>query len=163
MLEYREAAFRNGADHFMVKGNSTEADILGLVESLLQARFVSLLIVGDLLPRKQLYLLLTLRWPIMVVAEADDAATGLGHAKTLKPDLVLLELDLPRGDVADLIRGLREESPHSTLVGMVDSALLGHRQAATEFDVDHCLPLSPDGHTHLVRLVASLQAGQTRH
>jgi DNA-binding NarL/FixJ family response regulator len=35
MLEYREAAFRNGADHFMVKGESTGAEIVGLVESLL--------------------------------------------------------------------------------------------------------------------------------
>lgn len=36
MLEYREAAFRNGADHFMVKGESTGVQIVGLVESLLQ-------------------------------------------------------------------------------------------------------------------------------
>lgn len=35
MIEYREAAFRNGADHFMVKGESTGAEIVGLVESLL--------------------------------------------------------------------------------------------------------------------------------
>ena len=38
MLEYREAAFRNGADHFMVKGESTEVEIVGLVESRLQTR-----------------------------------------------------------------------------------------------------------------------------
>jgi DNA-binding NarL/FixJ family response regulator len=36
MLEYREAAFRNGADHFMVKGESSEVQILSLVESLLR-------------------------------------------------------------------------------------------------------------------------------
>ena len=35
ILEYREVAFRNGADHFMVKGESTEVEIVGLVESLL--------------------------------------------------------------------------------------------------------------------------------
>src|SRR5215208_3416867 len=35
ILEYREAAFRNGADHFMVKGESTGVEIVGLVESLL--------------------------------------------------------------------------------------------------------------------------------
>ena len=34
ILEYREAALRNGADHFMVKGESTRAEIVGLVESL---------------------------------------------------------------------------------------------------------------------------------
>jgi len=36
MLEYREAALRNGADHFMVKGESTSTEILDLVESLLR-------------------------------------------------------------------------------------------------------------------------------
>ncbi|MEO8653955.1 MAG: response regulator [Ramlibacter sp.] len=36
MLEYREAAFRNGADHFLVKGESTGVEIVGLVASRLQ-------------------------------------------------------------------------------------------------------------------------------
>lgn len=36
--EYREAAFLNGADRFMVKGESTQSDIVGLVESLLRTR-----------------------------------------------------------------------------------------------------------------------------
>lgn len=38
MPEYREAAFRNGADHFMVKGESTGVEIVGLVESWLRTR-----------------------------------------------------------------------------------------------------------------------------
>ena len=38
ILEYREVAFRNGADHFMVKGQSSGVEIIGLVESLLQKR-----------------------------------------------------------------------------------------------------------------------------
>lgn len=41
MLEYREAAFRNGADHFMVKGESTDVQIVSVVESLLRARLSS--------------------------------------------------------------------------------------------------------------------------
>lgn len=41
MLEYREAAFRNGADYFMVKGESTDVQIVSVVESLLRARLSS--------------------------------------------------------------------------------------------------------------------------
>jgi YesN/AraC family two-component response regulator len=37
MLEYREAAFRNGADHFAVKSDWTEAQFVNVVESLLRA------------------------------------------------------------------------------------------------------------------------------
>jgi hypothetical protein len=36
ILEYREAAFRNGAGHFIVKGESTGVEVIGLVESLLR-------------------------------------------------------------------------------------------------------------------------------
>ena len=95
IFEYREAAFQNGADHFIVKGESTEAEIGDLVESWLRTRFISLIIVSDSLSRKQLAMLLSVHWPVMIVAEAVDAATGLGHTAALKPDLVLLELGLP--------------------------------------------------------------------
>lgn len=37
ILEYQEAAFRSGADHFIVKGESTQAGIVGLVNGWLQA------------------------------------------------------------------------------------------------------------------------------
>jgi DNA-binding NarL/FixJ family response regulator len=36
LLEYRDAAFRSGADYFMVKGESSEVEILGLVDSWLR-------------------------------------------------------------------------------------------------------------------------------
>jgi DNA-binding NarL/FixJ family response regulator len=53
-------------------------------------------------------MLLSVYWPIMIVAEAVDAATGLGHTAELKPDLVLLELGLP--DVLDLVRDIASEA-----------------------------------------------------
>jgi DNA-binding NarL/FixJ family response regulator len=37
MLEYREAAIRNGADYFLVKGESTGVEIASMVESLMRA------------------------------------------------------------------------------------------------------------------------------
>lgn len=33
IVEYRDAAFRCGADHFLVKGDSTEKELLDLVDS----------------------------------------------------------------------------------------------------------------------------------
>ncbi|MCI0516681.1 MAG: response regulator transcription factor, partial [Woeseiaceae bacterium] len=42
--EYRDAALRNGADRFMVKGDSTGEEIVAMVESLLQARFRTLVV-----------------------------------------------------------------------------------------------------------------------
>jgi len=163
ILEYREAAFHNGADHFMVKGESTEAEIVGLVESWLRTRFISLIIVSDTLSRKQLNMLLSIHWPVMIVEEAMDAATGLGHAATLKPDLVLLELMLPGVSVVELVRDIRAGSPHATLIGMTDDGLPAGRETAIDRGVDHCVPLTPMGHTELVAIVNSMQPEQTRH
>ncbi len=163
ILEYREAAFRNGADHFMVKGESTDAEIVGLIESLLQTRFITLIIVSDMLFRKQLNMLLSIHWPVMILEEAVDATTGLGYAQTLKPDLVLLELGLPGARVVELAHEIRAGSPQATLIGLADDALPACRQTAIDFAVDYCVPLSPDGHTRLVTLVSSLQTERAHH
>jgi DNA-binding NarL/FixJ family response regulator len=163
ILEYRDAALRNGADHFMVKGETTEADIVGLVESLLRSRYIALIIASDVLSRKQLNMLLSIHWPVMIVAEATDSATAIGHATVLKPDLVLIELDLPGVSVAELARNIRARSPHATFIGMTDEALPASLATAIEYGVDYCVPLTSTGHTELVALVNSMQPEQTHH
>jgi len=163
ILEYRETAFQNGADHFLVKGESTEAEIVGLIESCLGQRFITLIVVSDMLSRKQLTTLLSIHWPVMIVAEAPDAATGFGHAKTLKPNLVLLELGLPGVSIAEVVLGIRAGSPQATLVGMTDDVLPAGRTAAIDSGVDFFIPLTPMGHTELVALVNSIQPGPTDH
>jgi len=162
ILEYREAAFQNGADYFMVKGESTEAEIIDLVESWLRARVITLVIVSDALYRKQLNLLLSIHWPAMVVAEAMDAAAGLGYLVALKPDIVLLELGLPVGSIDELVRDIRAECPHATLIGMADDALPAWR-ATPGHTVDYRVPLTPMGHTELVAIVNSLQPERAHH
>ena len=126
ILEYREAAFRNGADHFMAKGGSSEAEIVELVESLLRTRFATMIMVSDTLYRKQLYTLLSIRWPAMIVEGARDAATGLDQVTTLKP-MVLLGLGLFGLSTAELVRNIRNRSPHSTLIGMTDELSVAAR------------------------------------
>jgi DNA-binding NarL/FixJ family response regulator len=158
ILEYREAAFRNGADHFMVKGGSSEAEIVELVESLLRMRFATMIMVSDTLSCKQLNTLLSIRWPAMIVEEARDAATGLGHVTTLKPNLVLLELGLSGLSTAELVREIRDRSPRATLIGMTDEL-----SVASQCGVDHCVPLTPMGHTELMAIVDSLLPKRTHH
>ena len=163
ILEYREAALRNGADHYMVKGDSTEAEIVDLVESWLRARRITLIIANDALPRKQLTMLLSIHWPAMIVAEAPDASTAIGHAAVLRPNLVLLDLGLPGASVTGLARTLRAHSPCAILIGMTDEGTPASHATALEYCVDHCVPLTPMGHTELVNLVNSIQPGHTRH
>lgn len=163
ILEYREAAFRNGADHFMVKGESSADEILDWVESLLRTRFVVLIMVSDALSCKHLNALLAIRWPAMIVVEAGDATTGLDYVAALKPNLVLLELGFAGIRTADLARDIRARSPHATLIGMTDDVLAGRRAVANDCGVDYCVPLTSMGYTELMDIVGSLQPKRTHH
>jgi DNA-binding NarL/FixJ family response regulator len=163
ILEYREAAFKNGADHFMVKGESTEKEIVELVESWLRTRFISLIIVNDALYRKQLKLLLSIHWPVMLVAEAEDAEGGLGHAVSLNPDLVLLDLGLAGQGVVDMVSKIRDGCPHALLIGMTDESMPAVGASASKSGIDHCVPLSPIGHTELVAILNAMPPKPTRH
>jgi DNA-binding NarL/FixJ family response regulator len=161
ILEYRDAALLSGADYFMVKGESTASEVVGLVESLLRKRFTTLIIVSDKRIRMQLNTLLSIRWPNMDVAEAMDAATGLRHAAELEPNLVLLELRLPGAPVVELVRDIRAGSPKATLIGLTADELSARR--ATTCGVEYCVPLDPSGHTELVSIVNTLQPGSVHH
>ncbi|MGE5319529.1 MAG: response regulator [Hyphomicrobiaceae bacterium] len=163
ILEYREAAFRNGADHFMVKGETSATEILDLVDALLRTRFVTLIMVSDSLSCRQLNTLLSIRWPAMVVAEAGDAATGLDQVTVLKPDLVLLELGLPDVSAAELVRDIRTRIPQTTLIGMTDDVLPVSRTSRNDCVVDYYVPLTPMGYTELMEIVGSLQPKRMHH
>src|SRR5512139_1425053 len=155
--EYRDAALRNGADRFMVKGDSTGEEIVAMVESLLQTHFKTLLIIGDALSRRQLAMLLDIRWPGMIVAEAENVMEGIGKAAALKPNLVLLELSLPDMQLAERVRDIKAVSAQSRLIGMTadeDQAAVVRNMGC---GVDYFVPLEPAGHTELVAIVNVLQ------
>jgi DNA-binding NarL/FixJ family response regulator len=161
--EYRDAAFRNGADRFMVKGDSTGEEIVAMVESLLQERFRTLIIVDDTLCRRQLAALLSIRWPVMIVTEAANMAEGLDRAAVLKPDLVLLDLGLPDVRVAELVRGIREASAQARFIGMTTDDLQAFRARAMGCGMDYFVPLGPTGHTELATIVHAMQPGVAHH
>jgi DNA-binding NarL/FixJ family response regulator len=161
--EYRDAAFRNGADRFMVKGDSTEEEIAAMVESLLQARFRTLILVGDTPSRKQLATLLAARWPVMVLVEAAHVTEGIGKAAALRPDLVLLALDWPDIRLDEVIRYIKEVSAQARFVGMTTDDLQVYRARAMGWEVDYFVPLGPAGHPDLVTIVKALQPDTLQH
>lgn len=161
ILEYRQAAMRSGADHFLVKGEANDGAIVNVVESLLQTRVIGLLVVSDPLFRERIRLLLRIHWPGMVVAEADGAAGGLEHMAVLKPRLVLVELRLPGHD--EVVRRARVACAQVTLIGVADerasAAVLSPRDAGLDF----CISMRQLGQAALVAIVDSLRLAQARH
>lgn len=160
--EYRDAALRQGADRFLVKGESTGEEIVAIVESLLAGRYRTLVLIADALSRRQVTMLLSIHWPAMIVADAADARAGFDTSSVLRPDLTLVELGLPDIDLAEMIRTSRARNPRARFVGMTadGSHALGAR--AMRHAVDYCVSLEPAGHTELVAIVDTLQKARVR-
>lgn len=53
---------------------------------------------------------------LAVVAEAGDSVTAVEAAAVLKPDVVLLDVEIPGGAVVDTVRGIKAGSPQSAVV-----------------------------------------------
>jgi DNA-binding NarL/FixJ family response regulator len=70
--------------------------------------------------RDQVRLLLQ-EWPEwQIICEASDGLEAVGMAKELKPDLVLLDIGLPKLNGIEAARRIQQLSPNSKIV-------LGHR------------------------------------
>jgi DNA-binding NarL/FixJ family response regulator len=66
--------------------------------------------------RQGLRTFLELQDEIEVVGEAEDGEEALNEAERLDPDVVLLELVMPRVDGITALHGLRERSPRSRVI-----------------------------------------------
>jgi NarL family two-component system response regulator LiaR len=66
--------------------------------------------------RRGLRTFLELQDEIEVVGEAEDGEQALVEAERLDPDVVLLDLVMPRVDGLAALRGLRERSPRSRVI-----------------------------------------------
>jgi DNA-binding NarL/FixJ family response regulator len=65
-----------------------------------------------------------------VVGEAADGHAGLEAVAALRPDVVLLDLSMPRLDGIDAIAGMLDRSPHSRIVALSGFAAGDKAEAA---------------------------------
>lgn len=78
---------------------------------------IRVLIVDDhAVVRRGLRTFLELQDEIEVVGEAEDGEQALREAKRLDPDVVLLDLVMPRVDGIAALHGLRERNPRSRVI-----------------------------------------------
>lgn len=66
--------------------------------------------------RRQVHLLLRARPYWQVITEASDGFEAIRKAEALKPDLVLLDISLPRLNGIEAARQIRQLSPKSKIV-----------------------------------------------
>jgi len=160
--EYRDAAQDSGADHFIVKDESTEAVVVALVESILARRIKALIIEDDPSFRGLLREILTLQWPAMIVAEASDGPEALQEAAKLIPDLLLLDLDLPTCGGLDLLEPISaaELAPVVVIITAYDAP--DYRAAASRYGVSHYLTKDQHIGDELRKIVSSILSDDLR-
>jgi DNA-binding NarL/FixJ family response regulator len=81
-------------------------------------------------------------FPGETVREAADGKAGRELCRQIRPDIVLLDLDLPDGDGLDLLTDIREAAPHSKVIVITShsDAYAIHRslEAGVAAFVDKC-------------------------
>jgi DNA-binding NarL/FixJ family response regulator len=78
---------------------------------------ITILIVDDhALLREGLRGIMDRQEDLRVVGEAEDGATTLALAAAKHPDVILLDVEIPGGDVVTTVRQLRESSPDSRVI-----------------------------------------------
>lgn len=161
--ESRDAALRSGADHFLVRSGSTEAQIAAVVDSILAARVKTLIIEDDASFRRALDEILSARWPSMVVDEAEDGPDGLEHVAALKPDVVLLDLRLPSASGLDLVGAIRARHGDSVIVIVTAYDLPEYREAASRAGVPHFIAKTEAVADEVVEIVNAILSSGIRH
>jgi DNA-binding NarL/FixJ family response regulator len=91
----------------------------------------SILIVDDYEEwRRQVGLLLQMRPELQVVGEAADGSEAVQRVEELKPDLVLLDIGLPKLNGIEVARRIRQLSPNSKIIFVSQDNSLDALQAA---------------------------------
>jgi DNA-binding NarL/FixJ family response regulator len=77
------------------------------------------------------------RFPGLEVVEAENVSGGYQYAKELRPELVLLEIELPDGNGLELARRFRDELPEVMVCICTIYDYPEYRQAAAEVGAAH--------------------------
>jgi DNA-binding NarL/FixJ family response regulator len=80
--------------------------------------------------RRQVHLLLQARPAWRVIAEASDGSEAVQKAEDLKPDLILLDIGLPKLNGIEAARQIRQRSPSSKIVFLSQNSDLDIVRAA---------------------------------
>ena len=97
------------------------------------------------------------------VCSAGDGPSGIQMAREIKPDLILLDIQLPGMHGYDVARGLRQcaELAHTAIIAVTSYAMPGDREKALEAGCDSYIekPINPESFVQDVeRVVTELRS-----
>jgi DNA-binding NarL/FixJ family response regulator len=106
--------------------------------------------------RRALVARLLLESDLCVLAEAEHASDAVHRAHALRPDVVLLDAQMPNLDVSETVRQLRARSPSSSII------LLSLDSCTVPQDLDGDAPMVVGKHEGFEALLAAIRAAPGR-
>lgn len=119
----------------------------------------TLLIDDHDLYRRSLKTTLASRFPGLRIFEAENFTEGARKTRSLRPALVLLDIELPDGNGLNLARIARESNPGTKIVFVTNHDLPEYRQAANQVGCDYFIPKSSSKMEQVADLIRALQTG----
>jgi DNA-binding NarL/FixJ family response regulator len=111
---------------------------------------VNVLLVEDFEPMREVVASIVERRGFQVIGQASDGAEAVQKAEQLKPDLVLLDIGLPKMNGIEAAGHIRNLAPHSKIVFL--------SQETSPEIVEEALRLGAMGYVHKARLHRDLTA-----
>ena len=87
--------------------------------------------------RESLKSSLQLKFPSMEIAEAADEAEALGKIDSLSPDLIFMDIRLPRGNGLELTEKIKKLHPDISIIILTSYDIPEYREAAARFKADY--------------------------
>ena len=104
-----------------------------------------LLIVDDSAPlRARLAAIFSLIEGIKVIGQAQDAPEALASIRALRPDVVILDIQMPGGSGIDVLREVKRRYPSTIAIMLTNHPYPQYQQRCAELGADYFLSKSTD-------------------
>jgi len=117
----------------------------------------TLLIDDHDLYRQSLKTMLVSRFPELQIFEASTFEDGKKIARSLRPELVLLDIELPDGNGLNLARIARDANPYTKVVFVTNHDLPEYRFAADQVGCDFFIPKGSSKMERMADLIHSMK------
>lgn len=118
--------------------------------------FKALIVEDHTVFRQSLKLVLSSRFPLLSLAEADTGKAALKQVNDFGPNLVFMDINLPDDNGFNLAKAIKADHADTTLIIITAYDLPEYRKAATEAGASHFFPKSSLNEEEVLKLVESL-------